>query len=568
MRRPEGQGLNDLYVRFFRMAERRIAEKTGRGVVCFISNYSWLDGLSFTGMRERYLEAFDAIRIDNLHGDRIISEYAPDGKTSETIFAVRGKTTGIKVGTSIALLSKFGKQDTTTQGRIRYRDFHQAKADQRRRSLLESLKAETIDAGYSDMDPNSGLGLPFKPTPVSDDWFDWPSLPSLFPVSYPGVKTSRDGFLVDVDRDRLVERVAEYFDLGLRHEEVARRHPRVMESTPGFDAWAVRDELRQRGGPDTGGFIPYAYRPFDVRWLYWEKDTELVDRKRADYRPHVFEGNLWLSAAQHLRRGPGEPQAVFTDKLGSGHLIERGASMFPIRLRVGPETLRTNLSDEARRYLERMRLGPDDLFHHVLAVLHDPGYRETNSGALRQEWPRIPLPGWPEGDSDEAAEELARSAARGRELAALLDPETSVPGVTQGPLRPDLVGVAVPATVSGRQMAGDDFAVTAGWGCYGKDDAVMPRRGHAVERALRTSFLLGETTFDVYINDRAFWRNVPAAVWNYRLGGYQVLKKWLSYRERTILDRPLRPEEVQYFSDTARRIAAILILTGSGSSES
>ena len=55
VRRPEGQGLNDLYVRFFRMAERRIAEKTGRGVVCFISNYSWLDGLSFTGMRERYL---------------------------------------------------------------------------------------------------------------------------------------------------------------------------------------------------------------------------------------------------------------------------------------------------------------------------------------------------------------------------------------------------------------------------------------------------------------------------------------------------------------------------------
>ena len=52
------------------MAERRIAEKTGQGVVCFISNYSWLDGLSFTGMRERYLEAFDAVRIDCLNGDK------------------------------------------------------------------------------------------------------------------------------------------------------------------------------------------------------------------------------------------------------------------------------------------------------------------------------------------------------------------------------------------------------------------------------------------------------------------------------------------------------------------
>ena len=89
VRKPEGQGLNDLYVRFFRMAERRITEKTGQGVVCFISNYSWLDGLSFTGMREKYLEEFDAIRIDNLHGDRIISEYAPDGRTSETVFAIQ-----------------------------------------------------------------------------------------------------------------------------------------------------------------------------------------------------------------------------------------------------------------------------------------------------------------------------------------------------------------------------------------------------------------------------------------------------------------------------------------------
>ena len=88
VRRPEGQGLNDLYVRFFRMAERRIAEKTGRGVVCFISNYSWLDGLSFTGMRERYLEAFDAIRIDCLNGDKYkTGKVAPDGSPDPSIFS-------------------------------------------------------------------------------------------------------------------------------------------------------------------------------------------------------------------------------------------------------------------------------------------------------------------------------------------------------------------------------------------------------------------------------------------------------------------------------------------------
>ena len=68
-------------------------------------------------------------------------------------------------------------------------------------------------------------------------------------------------------------------------------------------------------------------------------------------------------------------------------------------------------------------------------------------------------------------------------------------------------------------------------------------------------------TFDIYLNDRAYWRNVPVAVWNYKLGGYQVLKKWLSYRERPVLGRPLLPEEVQHFTDTARRIAAILLAT-------
>ena len=216
VRRPEGQGLNDLYVRFFRMAERRIAEKTGRGVVCFISNYSWLDGLSFTGMRERYLDAFDAVRIDNLHGDRIISEYAPDGRTSETVFALRGQSSGIKVGTSIALLSRSGiDADTSGSGRILYRDFHQARADERRHALLDSLDDAGIDIGYSSVEPNLRLGLPFKPMAVSEHWFDWPALPDLFPVSFPGVQTKRDGFLVDVDLDRLKARIADYFQYDL-----------------------------------------------------------------------------------------------------------------------------------------------------------------------------------------------------------------------------------------------------------------------------------------------------------------------------------------------------------------
>ena len=578
--KPEGHGLNDLYVRFFRMAERRIAEKTGRGVVCFISNYSWLDGLSHTGMRERYLEAFDAIRIDNLHGDRIISEYAPDGRTSETVFALQGQSPGIKIGTSIALLSRSGSApNASIEGRIKYRDFHQAKAAERRQALLDSLDSADIDGGYSELQPNLGLRLPFKPAQVTEEWFDWPALPDLFPQSFPGVKTSRDPFVVDIDRDRLEARIATYFDKDTSDEEIAQRHPSVTKTTARFDARAVRNTLLERGGPDEAGFVRYAYRPFDHRWLYWEGETKLLDEKRAEYKRHVFEGNLWLSAAQHLRKGEAEPQACFTRHLGSLHLIERTALQFPAWLAVLSEEgaptgrRRANLSPEAERYLDTLGLEVEDLFHHVLATLHNPEYREANVGGLRMGWPRIPCPAWPDGGGrEESRAALVASAERGRELASLLDVDAQVAGVTSGTLRPELASIATPATVDDDNMAGEDYALTAGWGHFGSGKAVMPGQGRLVERPYTDAereapghavATLGESTFDVYLNGRAYWRNVPAAVWEYKLGGYQVLKKWLSYRERKVLGRDMKPEEVAHFRDTARRIAAILLLTAS-----
>ena len=579
-RRPEGQGLNDLYVRFFRMAERRIAEQTGQGIVCFISNYSWLDGLSFTGMRERYLEAFDTIRIDNLHGDRIISEYAPDGRTSETVFAIRGQSPGIRVGTAITLLSKSGTAAYQAgNGSIRYRDFYQARAEERRLALLDSLSDAEIDSGYTEIRPQLALGLPFKPMAINDSWQDWPALPDLFPASFPGVKTSRDSFLIDVDLDRLKERVGDYFSPDLSHDEIARGYPSVMNPSSRFDANAVRNVLLARGGPNEAGFVHYSYRPFDTRWLYWEEETKLLDEKRANYKPHVFDGNWCLVAQQKPRREWSPPQVI--PNIGCLDLMDRGATCIPVWLRDDGLRLegdgiqrRPNLSAAGQSYLDKLGMGVEDLFHHVLAVLHDPVYRETNAGALRMEWPRIPLPGWPVGDNDEdtaaAAEELAASAERGRELARLLDSETPVPGVTAGTLRPEMATIGVPATADGTNMAGDDFAVTAGWGHFGTGDAVMPGQGRAVERPYTpgeqaglgdSALVLGERTVDVCLNGRAYWRNIPTNVWNYKLGGYQVLKKWLSYRETKVLGRNLLPEEVQHFTDTARRIGAMLMVT-------
>ena len=542
VRRPEGQGLNDLYVRFFRMAERRIAEKTGRGVVCFISNYSWLDGLSFTGMRERYLEAFDAIRIDCLNGDKYkTGKTTPDGDPDPSIFSTPEDTVGIQVGTAITTLVR--KADHSPAGTVGFRHLW---GQTKPADLTQTAETEP-EVLYESIAPILPLGLPFAAVAVNGDWQDWPALPDLFPTSFPGVKTSRDSFLVDIDSDKLKTRVQAYFDSG--------------------DV--------QRTGPAEAGFIRYAYRPFDIRWLYWEANGGLLDRPRPDYKQHVFEGNLWLVTQQKPRREWSPPQVI--SNIGCLDLMDRGATCISAWLRDdglgldgdGPHR-RPNLSPVAQRYLERLGLGVEDLFHHALAVLHDPAYREANAGALRMEWPRIPLPGWPDCDIGGAAEELAASAQQGRQLAALLDSETAVPGVTTGTLRPEIASIGVPATAGGRNMAGDDFSVTAGWGHFGTGDAVMPGHGRAEQRpytageraALGDAITtLGESTVDVYLNDRAYWRNVPTAIWNYKLGGYQVLKKWLSYRERRVLGRPLTPEEAEHFTHTARRIGAILGMT-------
>ena len=572
VRRPEGQGLNDLYVRFFRMAERRIAEKTGQGVVCFISNYSWLDGLSFTGMRERYLEAFDAIRIDCLNGDRFkTGKTTPEGEPDPSIFSTAENSVGIQVGTAIATLVR--KADHVPAQSVEFRHLW----GQTKHGELTAT-AEAQPAGlYGGVEPLLALGLPFADLAVSDGWEDWPALPDLFPKSFPGVKTSRDGFLVDVDLDRLRQRVADYFDHELSDEEIARRYSGVMDSTNEFDARAVRAALLKKGGPIESGFVRYDYRPFDTRWLYWEGETKLLDRPRTEYKPHVFGGNQSLVSQQKPRREWGSLQVIAN--LGCLDLMDRGATCIPAWLRdegLGTDPSgtqrRPNLSQAAQHYLETLGLYVEDLFHHVVATLHDPEYRVANAGALSMDWPRIPLPGWPDGKSDGAADALAASSARGRQLAALLDSETPVTGVTTGATRHDLNAIAVPTTTQGGYMAGDDFTVTAGWGHFGTSEAVMPGVGKSVERYYTgeeqaalgdATSLLGDMTFDVHLNERAYWRNVPAAVWNYQLGGYQVLKKWLSYRESKVLGRPLLLEEVQHFTDAARRIGAILQLMDS-----
>ncbi|MBC8172116.1 MAG: hypothetical protein H7X77_10605 [Anaerolineae bacterium] len=96
-----------------------------------------------------------------------------------------------------------------------------------------------------------------------------------------------------------------------------------------------------------------------------------------------------------------------------------------------------------------------------------------------------------------------------------------------------------------------DFTINVNWGYFGAGSAVMPGRG----RPTGNNGLM-----EVYLNGTTYWHGVPTDVWEYTLGGYQVLKKWLSYRETAVLGRSLKPEEAREFMHIARRIASLLVL--------
>lgn len=114
-----------------------------------------------------------------------------------------------------------------------------------------------------------------------------------------------------------------------------------------------------------------------------------------------------------------------------------------------------------------------------------------------------------------------------------------------------------------------DLAVTAGWGIV-QQRAVMPGPGRYDVREHLSSEkadlsddeteLLGEQVLDVYLNEHVSWRGVPAAVWDFKIGGFQVLRKWLSYREKRALGRDLTLTEARAFTMIARRLTALVLL--------
>lgn len=548
--KPQGQGLNDLYVRFYRMAERKIVEGTGRGVICFISNCSWLDGLSFTGMRERFLEEFDSIWIDNLNGDKYkTGKQTPDGKPDPSIFSTDKEPVGIQVGTAIGTLVR--KETGKHLASVAFRDLWGT--DKREQLMKESaLPSKKVPSLYKPLLPALPLGMPLLPALTSLAYTDWPRLTDLMPTSFPGVKTSRDDVVVDIDRSTLEKRMQHYCDSNVSHDQITRDLPAAMEGSSSFSAHKVRASLL-RTGFKKSTIRRYLYKPFDLRWLYWEAESGLLDRPRPEYVAELDKDTPWLEARQKFSGEDFDRGFVTTslaDNLGNGL-----SNYFPLYLNGSAEhTLFTtgaakgshaNLSGDALAYLSTMGAANErTLFHHIVAILHSPAYRKENAGGLRQDWPRVPLPS--------SRKAYDKSHALGWLVRLLIDPETE--GAVEQADYPSAfakLGVLTGTKRGQLDPSKGDLALEAGWGHHGKGGIVMPATGKLTDHG---------ATVDIHLNDRAYWANVPKPVWEYTLGGYQVIKKWLSYREKKILGRDLTVEEARYVTEMIQRIAAILAL--------
>lgn len=199
------------------------------------------------------------------------------------------------------------------------------------------------------------LGLPFVPVAVREDYDAWPSLIQLFPKSFPGVKTSRDDSLVSICLQPLETRMAAYFDSTIPTSKLPKSLESLTRSTPRFNAKPVREELMNRG-LNTGQFRRYLYRPFDLRWVYWNPTTKLLDEKRPEFFANVTSGNVFIEARQHQTQDEfsrGCVSRVLTDNFGNGL-----SNFFPLYLHDAEAISPTNphpTSSLAKSPVDRVR---------------------------------------------------------------------------------------------------------------------------------------------------------------------------------------------------------------------
>jgi predicted helicase len=474
--------LDDDFIKFIRFAQWRI-ERTGYGVLGFITNNTYLDGLTHRRIRECLLRTFNEIHVFNLHGDSRKKETTPDGGVDKNVF-------DIQQGVVIILAVK---QPANNK---RARVFHADIWGTRQQKYDVLLETDISKTDWNELDPQlpNYFFVPRKDAPAEEELSNGWSIRDVFSVWGSGFNTDRDALCLDFEKKILAERMRKFFSGN--YDEKFRDEFDVHASSS-YDPEKRAKEVMF----DEKHVHPVVYRPFDVRFVYYHQG--FTSRPVFEVQGNMLHDNLALVSARQSK----EPFGVLVIHSICTHKIVTvydRSSLFPLFLyptSEGELALHSNrwpnLSPVFLKALaEKLKLPqdgpyglpkgitPEDIFHYAYAVFHSPTYRTRYVEFLKIDFPRLPL------TSDV---NLFRSlAAKGAELVAL--------HLMQSPRLEEFI---------------TDWPV--------KGDNV-------VEKVQYT-----EKNKRVWINKTQYFGGVPKAVWEFHIGGYQVCDKWLKDRKRRAL---------------------------------
>ena len=341
--------LDDLYVRFFRVAERRVAEMTGQGIVAYITNRSYLRKPSFRTMRQHLLSSFDTIDVTDLNGDRDeTGKRTPSGRPDPSVFT-SSTSGGIAEGTAIAVLARHpDRRMDAPAAAVTYRSvWGRTKADDLTRiSEDQEPQDPETDRTAHDVHPSADNFHAFQPVVVGAGYYDWISLPELteLPPEY-GLHEARGGGLIAVDRQTLEGRMAAYLDPAVPDADLPASCAPLLQQWSGFQPTATRQRLTGQGPAgstatrrpyDPAKILPYLAGPLDKRYAYVEVDHNLwVAPQRRLAAAHQM--GAWFLYAQRTVESdrPGLP--IFASRfVGDQHVLHKTAFLVPNRLPADP----------------------------------------------------------------------------------------------------------------------------------------------------------------------------------------------------------------------------------------
>ena len=410
LRKPaQAKWLSDDYVKFIRFAQWRI-ERTGEGVLGFVTNHSYLDNPTFRGMRRSLMDTFDEIYVLDLHGNAKRKERAPDGGIDKNVF-------DIQQGVAIGLFVKradggFGP------ARVFHADLWGERESGRDGGKYGWLAANDIDTTeWTPLSPRQPLYLFVPRDEALLDEYDaaW-SIPDIFSPNgdpAPGIVTTHDQFAISWSREQAAAKIERLLDTA--SEDDARAIWRLCRQKQ-WQYGRAKEELEK--GRWRGRIESILYRPFDVRTTVFDRNVAVHRRERV--MRHMLDGQnvgLCIGRAGQVIGSITWDVCYVSKSPSDFNLFRRGGNcLFPLYTYPTLEQSEVGMTREPNlgaEFIEALgsavglefvpcgsgdletSLGPEDAFNYIYAVLHSPEYRRRYADFLKSDFPRVPLTSQP-----------------------------------------------------------------------------------------------------------------------------------------------------------------------------